>query len=168
MDLWYWYNRIMRFINNSIIKMSNLRTNNTVLFFVLCTVVLVVPNNLTVKNSLAEIAPPPPPPAMTEQTKKSTAKRTPLSNDKKTTKSVKQDKPAEQQKQFPLPDIVIRYKDGAKIEEYRVNGQLRYAKITPKIGPSYYLIDTNGDGTFNKRHDQLENPPIQQWLLYSW
>ncbi len=102
---------------------------------------------------------PAPPAADIKNTKKSVLIETPTANS---------DKPEEQQQQYPTPELVIRYKDGAKIEEYRVNGLLRYSKITPKLGPAYYLIDTNGDGTFDKRHDHLENPPIQQWLLYSW
>ncbi|VAX00155.1 hypothetical protein MNBD_GAMMA22-1156 [hydrothermal vent metagenome] len=107
--------------------------------------------------ALAEVAPPPA--ADFKKSKKSVPIKTP---------AVNHDKPNEQQEQFPVPELVIRYKDGAKIEEYRVNGQLRYSKITPASGPAYYLIDTNGDGIFDKRHDHLENPPIQQWLLYSW
>jgi len=115
---------------------------------------------LLLNLSFAEIAPPP---AMSSSDSKPTKKSKSIKLQSKT-----QDKPNETQEQFPIPDLVIRYKDGAKIEEYRINGQLRYAKITPKVGPPYYLVDSTGDGRFDKRHNQLENPPIQTWLLYSW
>jgi hypothetical protein len=117
---------------------------------------------LQVNSSFADVAPPP---TLTEENQKG---RTPKKSIPLDTPTVEQDKPAEQQKQFPTPELVIRYKDGAKIEEYSVNGQLRYSKITPKIGPSYYLVDTDGDGVFDQRHNHLDNPPIQQWLLYTW
>jgi len=113
----------------------------------------------------AEIsAPPPPPPIAPETQNDKTGQKSEVID----TLSTTQDKPNEQQQQFPKPDIVIRYKDGAKIEDYRVNGKLRYSKITPKVGPPYYLIDTDGDGKYDQRHDLLDNPPVQQWLLYSW
>ena len=120
---------------------------------------------LHVNLSFAEVAPPPPMSADSKNSKnaKTTSKSTPIK-----TPAIDTDKPTEQQEQFPAPELVIRYKDGAKIEEYRLNGQVRYAKITPSSGPAYYLIDSTGDGTFDQRSDQLVNPPIQQWLLYSW
>ena len=117
---------------------------------------------MSLNLSFADVAPPPKLTKENQQTpaaKKSVPIKTP---------EVKQDKPNEKQKQFPVPELVIRYKDGAKIEEYSVNGQLRYSKITPKVGPAYYLVDSDGDGMFDKRFDHLANPPIQQWLLYSW
>ncbi len=112
--------------------------------------------------AIAEV-PEPPPMSVEPSPKKAPATRTKLK-----TPTSSNEKPDEQQEQFPIPELVIRYKDGAKIEEYRVNGQLRYAKITPSIGPAYYLIDSTGDGAFDRRSDDLDNPPIQQWLLYSW
>ena len=69
---------------------------------------------------------------------------------------------------LPEPEVTIIKRKGATIEEYRVNGRLRYAKITPITGPPYYLVDTDGDGDLETRHDDLVNPPIQQWILYQW
>jgi len=123
---------------------------------------------LQISLSFADIAPPPPPPTMSPESTQANKSKTAKKAIRIETPAVNQDKPTEQQEQFPVPELVIRYKDGAKIEEYRVNGQLRYAKITPTSGPSYYLIDSTGDGSFDQRSDQLANPPIQQWLLYTW
>lgn len=69
---------------------------------------------------------------------------------------------------LPEPEVTIVHKKDAVIEEYRVNGQLRYAKIKPTKGPAYYMIDTDGDGLLDKRDDNLDNPPINQWILLRW
>ncbi|MGD8483784.1 MAG: DUF2782 domain-containing protein [Thioalkalispiraceae bacterium] len=70
--------------------------------------------------------------------------------------------------ELPEPEVTIIHRKEAVIEEYRVNGQLRYAKITPTKGPAYYMIDTDGDGQLDKRKDNLDNPPINQWILKRW
>jgi hypothetical protein len=36
-----------------------------------------------------------------------------------------------------------------RVEEYRMNGVLYMVKVTPTVGPPYYLIDTTGDGNLN-------------------
>lgn len=65
-------------------------------------------------------------------------------------------------------EIVIRKKGENIIEEYRINGQLYKVKITPGVGPAYYLIDTDGDGFMDARHDLKQDPPVPQWVLFSW
>ncbi len=69
---------------------------------------------------------------------------------------------------IPEPEVTIIRRKDAVIEEYRVNGRLRYAKITPAKGPPYYLFDSDGDGVLDTRYDDLENPPINQWILMRW
>ena len=76
--------------------------------------------------------------------------------------------PEELNNQLPEPEVTIVHSKESTIEEYRVNGQLRYAKITPSKGPAYYMVDTDGDGLLDKRDDNLDNPPINQWILMSW
>lgn len=75
---------------------------------------------------------------------------------------------AGKEKHLPEPEVTIIKRKGATIEEYRVNGQLRYAKITPSKGPAYYMVDTDGDGLLDTRHGDLSNPPVQQWILMRW
>ncbi len=65
------------------------------------------------------------------------------------------------------PEVKIIKKDKATIEEYRVNGVLYMVKIIPNIGPPYYLIDGDGDGYLESRHNELE-PGVPQWMLYRW
>lgn len=64
------------------------------------------------------------------------------------------------------PDITVREEEDRTIREYRVNGQLYAIEVQPKIGPSYYLVDDNGDGDFRRSDNQRVVPP--QWVLISW
>jgi uncharacterized protein DUF2782 len=67
------------------------------------------------------------------------------------------------------PVVTIRKdKDDAVIEEYRINGALYMIKVTPVIGPSYYLIDNNGDGHFGTRRHELDQEIVPQWILFRW
>lgn len=72
-------------------------------------------------------------------------------------------------RELPQPEVNIIHKQEMTVEEYRVNGQLRYVKITPKNGPPYYLVDKDGDGQLETRFSDLDGvPPINQWLLMEW
>lgn len=67
------------------------------------------------------------------------------------------------------PDITIIRKGKETIEEYRINNQLYMVKITPSVGPSYYLIDTDGDGNMDVRRRDIEKQmQVPQWVLFSW
>ncbi|HDO34194.1 MAG TPA: DUF2782 domain-containing protein, partial [Chromatiales bacterium] len=44
------------------------------------------------------------------------------------------------------PKVTIRHENGKEIEEFSIHGQVYMVKVTPKYGPPYYLVDTNGDG----------------------
>ena len=69
------------------------------------------------------------------------------------------------------PDITIRRKGDSTIEEYRINGQFYMVKITPAIGPSYYLVDHNGDGSWDSRSngsDLEKTLKVPQWVLFRW
>ncbi|MFN2123505.1 MAG: DUF2782 domain-containing protein [Candidatus Promineifilaceae bacterium] len=53
-------------------------------------------------------------------------------------------------------------------EENRVKGALRYIKVIPNQGPPYYFVDTNGDGVLDQQFSSLDNPPLNQWILFRW
>ncbi len=66
------------------------------------------------------------------------------------------DLPAPVQSGQPMePDVTIIRRGEETIEEYRINNQLYRVKITPVIGPSYELVDTNGDGNLEVRQGAL-------------
>ena len=67
------------------------------------------------------------------------------------------------------PDVTIIRKDEAVIEEYRVNGKLYMVKVTPSVGPAYYLVDQDGDGRLESKTSQLgSDTAVPQWILFSW
>ncbi|MCB1740332.1 MAG: DUF2782 domain-containing protein [Gammaproteobacteria bacterium] len=69
------------------------------------------------------------------------------------------------------PDIQIRdaRRGDDVITEYRVDGRLRAVKITPRVGPPYYLYDVDGDGRLERRSDQFDpNLVIPHWVIFRW
>ena len=76
--------------------------------------------------------------------------------------------PEDDSRNIPEPEVRIIRKKDTVIEEYRVNGSLRFIKVTPTSGPAYYLVDTDGDGVLETRENDLDNPPINRWILLQW
>ncbi|SDM08662.1 Protein of unknown function [Modicisalibacter muralis] len=74
--------------------------------------------------------------------------------------------PVAAQEESMAPDITVREEEDRTIREYRVNGQLYAIEIQPAVGPSYYLIDENGDGDF--RRSENANIAIPSWVLITW
>lgn len=67
------------------------------------------------------------------------------------------------------PDVTIIRKDGESVEEYRRNNRVYKVKVTPVIGPPYYLEDSDGDGNLDVRHsDNERGMKVNQWELFSW
>jgi hypothetical protein len=66
------------------------------------------------------------------------------------------------------PQVTITRRGADTHEEVRVNGELRYIKVTPRIGPPYYLVP-GGPGQQFIRRDSFDlglRPPM--WQLFSW
>ncbi|WP_234275621.1 DUF2782 domain-containing protein [Billgrantia zhangzhouensis] len=61
------------------------------------------------------------------------------------------------------PDITIRQEEDRTIREYRVNGQLYAIEIRPRRGPSYFLVDHDGDGNFERQEG--DRVAVPQWVL---
>jgi len=72
--------------------------------------------------------------------------------------------------QEPLePEVTIIQQEGRIIEEYRIDGQLRAVRIIPVKGRPYYLIDSDGDGSFDQRRYTLaDDILIPGWVVHSW
>ncbi|RME33772.1 MAG: DUF2782 domain-containing protein [Gammaproteobacteria bacterium] len=67
------------------------------------------------------------------------------------------------------PEVTIEEREGETVEEYRVNGHLYMIKVTPVVGPSYYLMDTDGDGQLESRMTGIRSDPVvPMWVLLSW
>lgn len=66
------------------------------------------------------------------------------------------------------PQITIIRRETETVEEARVNGELRYVKVTPRIGRPYYLVPSGNGQTF-LRYDSLDfGLRTPMWLLFSW
>lgn len=77
--------------------------------------------------------------------------------------------PSAQTEAVPEPEITIRPSSEGMIEEYRIKGRLYMVKISPKDAPPYYLIDNDGDGELETRHNgPMESRLIPQWVLFRW
>jgi len=67
------------------------------------------------------------------------------------------------------PEVTIIDRGEELVEEYRINGHLYMIKVTPKKGIPYYLVDSDGDGSFDIRQNELdEHLLIPQWTLFRW
>ncbi len=67
------------------------------------------------------------------------------------------------------PEVVISPRDDGQVKEYRVNGRLYMIEITPAKGPSYFLVDTDGDGSLETRQSGTATGiQIPKWTLLNW
>jgi len=62
---------------------------------------------------------------------------------------------------------VHRRKDGAVVQEYSVRGRVYLVRVQPPGGmPAYYLYDSDGDGTFERRLPGGYKPPSPPlWII---
>jgi len=66
------------------------------------------------------------------------------------------------------PQVTIVKAEKETREEFRLRGKLYMVKVTPAIGPSYYLVDRQGDGNFVEA-DIAQNPTKPpMWIILSW
>ena len=66
------------------------------------------------------------------------------------------------------PQVTIIRRDSQTLEEVRINGELRYIKVTPRTGKPYYLVP-NANGQTYLRYDSLDaGLKAPMWLLFSW
>ena len=66
------------------------------------------------------------------------------------------------------PQVTIVKQETETREEYRIKGKLYMVKVTPAVGPSYYLVDRQGNGNFVEA-DIAPNPvKPPMWVIHSW
>ncbi|RMD70454.1 MAG: DUF2782 domain-containing protein [Gammaproteobacteria bacterium] len=75
--------------------------------------------------------------------------------------------PVEQGEEM-APEVTIVPQKGGVIYEYRRGGQLYMIKVVPQVGLPYYLIDTDADGVWDKRLDDIAPYSVPQWILFQW
>jgi len=66
------------------------------------------------------------------------------------------------------PEVTIVKTEKESREEFRIKGKLYMVKVTPAVGPAYYLVDRQGDGNFVEA-DIAPNPvKPPMWIIHSW
>lgn len=66
------------------------------------------------------------------------------------------------------PQVTIVKTEKESREEFRIKGKLYMVKVTPAVGPTYYLVDRQGDGNFIEA-DIAPNPvKPPMWIIHSW
>ncbi len=65
----------------------------------------------------------------------------------------------------PEPEVTIVERDKATFEEYRINGRLYKIKVTPKVGPPYYLIDELGDNIWRRYDASGPSLHVPRWVI---
>jgi hypothetical protein len=66
------------------------------------------------------------------------------------------------------PEINIIQESDRTVQEYRHNGELYMVKIIPAVGPAYYYIDTDGDGSLESQQFELQSGIVPNWILFKW
>jgi len=67
------------------------------------------------------------------------------------------------------PDVTIIQRKTAVHHEYRINGRLYMVKVVPQVGPAYYLVDRDGDGSLESRHQTIHDGfQVPQWVIKTW
>ena len=66
------------------------------------------------------------------------------------------------------PQVTITKKDGETVEEARVNGKLKWVKVTPRHGVPYYLVPDGSDGILIRREGFDPGLRVPLWVLFSF
>jgi hypothetical protein len=77
---------------------------------------------------------------------------------------------ARDERDTPVPEVTIRQRGSqGSVEEYRMGGVLYMVKVNPVKGTSYYLVDSDGDGSLETRYsDRQSGLAIPAWVLLRW
>lgn len=66
------------------------------------------------------------------------------------------------------PQVTIIQRENELVEEFRVAGELRYVRVTPRHGRPYFLVpDANGQA-FVRRDSLDPGLKVPLWVLFSW
>jgi hypothetical protein len=66
------------------------------------------------------------------------------------------------------PQVTILHDDNQTTEEVRVQGQLRYVRVTPRYGRPYYLIPDANGATYIRRDSLDSTLKVPMWVLFSF
>ena len=66
------------------------------------------------------------------------------------------------------PQVTIIRREDNVIEEVRIQGELRFIRVTPRHGRPYFLIPDGSGNTFIKRDSLDIGLKVPMWVLFSF
>ena len=66
------------------------------------------------------------------------------------------------------PQVTIIRRENDVLEEVRIQGELRFVKVTPRSGRPYYLIPDAGGHAFLRRDSLDISLKVPMWVLFSF
>ena len=66
------------------------------------------------------------------------------------------------------PQVTIVKAESETREEFRIKGKLYMIKVTPAVGPAFFLVDRQGDGKFIEANVPGADIKPPQWVILSW
>jgi hypothetical protein len=66
------------------------------------------------------------------------------------------------------PQVTISRRDGETFEETRIGGRVVMVKVTPRVGPPYFLVDELGDGRLVRRDPSETGLRVPHWVLFQF
>ena len=66
----------------------------------------------------------------------------------------------------PVVRIPVQKED--KVEEVREGGRVVMLKVTPPNGPTYYLVDTTGNGNWMRRDSLDDGVRVPMWPIHTF
>ncbi|MDR0251274.1 MAG: DUF2782 domain-containing protein [Burkholderiales bacterium] len=107
----------------------------------------------------------PPPPAMVDE---NTADKARSDSANVNSRPPAQTNPIEGDPELE-PQVTLIERGDETHEEVRINGVIRYIKVTSKVGLVYYLVPVNGAAGAYVRRDSLESGlRVPMWEIFSW
>lgn len=66
------------------------------------------------------------------------------------------------------PQVTITQQGDETREEFRIGGEVRFIRVTPRHGKRYYLIPDGNGHTFIRRDSLDSGLKVPMWVLFSW
>ena len=66
------------------------------------------------------------------------------------------------------PQVTIIRRDNEVVEEVRIGGELKFIRVTPRIGLPYYLVPDPAGRQFLRRESLDTTVKVPMWVLFSW
>jgi hypothetical protein len=66
------------------------------------------------------------------------------------------------------PQVTIVRRDTETLEEVRIGGELKFIKVTPRIGRPYYLVPDSSGRQYIRRDSLDTSLKVPMWVLFAW